>query len=231
MHVIKRIAVIPRIRTAKSFLEIFSLNKTTPAIIENKIVPIFSTGKNTALSSLPARTVFSRFESPKATPTPAPENSFFLSFICISPFANKEIKTKSKEKQNKSKVLVIAHECAHSLQSKAMQVINFTLSNIEMILFAIILVARIFFEKSDMLVNAYTITAILSIIVRLYLEMDATINSVKITTKYMLKNKVKTKDVKDLVALYKKELLKTMPLFILMLFGFKIIRLIISMVI
>lgn len=145
--------------------------------------------------------------------------------------ANKEIKTKSKEKQNKSKVLVIAHECAHSLQSKAMQVINFTLSNIEMILFAIILVARIFFEKSDMLVNAYTITAILSIIVRLYLEMDATINSVKITTKYMLKNKVKTKDVKDLVALYKKELLKTMPLFILMLFGFKIIRLIISMVI
>lgn len=145
--------------------------------------------------------------------------------------ANKEIKTKSKEKQNKSKVLVIAHECAHSLQSKLMQCINFALSNIEMILFAIILVARIFFEKSDMMVNVYAIASILSIIVRLYLEMDATINSVKITTKYMLKNKVKTKDVKDLVALYKKELLKTMPLFILMLFGFKITRLIISMVI
>ena len=145
--------------------------------------------------------------------------------------ANKESKIKSKEKQNKSKVLVIAHECAHSLQSKAMQVINFTLSNIEMILFAIILVARIFFEKSDMLVNIYMVTSILSIIVRLYLEMDATINSVKITTKYMLNSGVKKEEVKDLALFYKKELLKTMPLFILMLFGFKIIRLIISMLI
>lgn len=145
--------------------------------------------------------------------------------------ANNESKSKSKEKQNKSKVLVIAHECAHSLQSKGMQAVNFALSNIELILFAIILIARFFFEKPDMLVNSYMIISIISIIVRLYLELDATINSVKITTKYMLKNKVNTKDVKELVVLYKKELLKTMPLFILMLFGFKIIRLIISMVI
>ena len=61
--------------------------------------------------------------------------------------------------------------------------------------------------------------------------MNATINSVKITSKYLLKNNVDKSSVKELIKYYKKELLKTLPLFLAWLYVFKIIRLILVLVI
>jgi len=145
--------------------------------------------------------------------------------------SNKTKKSKSIDEQNKSKVLVIAHECAHSLQSKVLQLMNFLLANLEIILFVAVVITRIFFSKFNLLVNSYLAISVLSIVMRWWLEMDATINSVKITTKYMLKNNVDKVKVKELFKFYKKELLKTLPLFLLWVFLFKIIRLIIVILI
>jgi len=145
--------------------------------------------------------------------------------------SNKTKKSKSIDEQNKSKVLVIAHECAHSLQSKVLQLMNFLLANLEIILFVAVVITRIFFSKFNLLVNSYLAISVLSIVMRWCLEMDATINSVKITTKYMLKNNVDKVKVKELFKFYKKELLKTLPLFLLWVFLFKIIRLIIVILI
>lgn len=145
--------------------------------------------------------------------------------------SNKTKKSKSIDEQNKSKVLVIAHECAHSLQSKAIQLMNFLLANLEIILFVVVIITRIFFRRVDLLVSTYFVISILSIIIRWYLEMDATINSVKITTIYMLTNNIDKTQVIELFKFYKKELLKTLPLFLLWVFLFKIIRLILVMLI
>lgn len=145
--------------------------------------------------------------------------------------SNKTCSKKSIDEQNKSKVLVIAHECAHSVQSKLLQVINFALANLEMILFATVFICTLLFRKYYILVYSYIVISLFSMAIRWYLEMDATINSVKITNRYMLKNGADKASIKELIKYYKKELLKVLPLFITWLFLFKIIRLIIVLVI
>lgn len=159
------------------------------------------------------------------------KNSLYVFLNNTMYISNKVNKQKSISEQNKSKVLVIAHECAHSIQSKTLQIINFILANLEMILFAIVIITRVFFAKNNILVNGYVFTSLLAIIIRWYLEMNATINSVKITSKYMLQNNVAKEDVRKLVVCYKKELLKTLPIFLIWLFIFRIIRLILVLVI
>jgi len=158
-------------------------------------------------------------------------NSLYVFLNNTMYISNRIDSKKSIEEQNKSKVLVIAHECAHSIQPKLLQIINFVLSNLEIILFAAILICRVFFEKYTMIVYSYMCISLFSILVRWYLEMNATINSVKITSKYMLKNNIDKDNIKELIKYYKKELLKTLPLFITFLFIFKIIRLILVLVI
>lgn len=159
------------------------------------------------------------------------KNSLYVFLNNTMYISNKTNSQKSVDEQNKSKVLVIAHECAHSIQSKILQIINFVLANLEMILFAVVLICRIFFEKYSILVNIYIVVSLISIIVRWYLEMNATINSVKITSNYMLQNNVDKQNIKELIGYYKRELLKTLPLFITYLFVFKIGRLILVLVI
>lgn len=155
---------------------------------------------------------------------------FISNTIYIS---NKKVKTKkSIEEQNKSKLLVVAHECAHSVQPKILQLINFILSNIEIILFlAILFMTFILKYTNPILQYTYVGVLVLSMFIRLYLEMDATIKSVKLTIRYLLENGVEKYEVVDLVKYYKKELLKMLPLFILSLYITKIARLMIVLVI
>ena len=159
------------------------------------------------------------------------KNSLYVFLNNTMYISNKTNTRKSIAEQNKAKILVIAHECAHSIQSKVLQIINFVLANIEMILFVIVLALSIFFKKYNMLVNSYMTISIFSMAIRWYLEMNATINSVKITSKYMLQNNVPKDDIKELIKYYKKELLKELPLFLILLFVFKVIRLVVVLVI
>ena len=160
------------------------------------------------------------------------KNSLYVFLTNTIYISTKKNNKKNKEEQNKSRLLVIAHECAHSIQPKFMQLLNFILSNIEMILFLILVGVRIFEKSSN---NVLTITYIsvllLSILIRLYLEMNATINSVKIACKYLLINNSKKEDVILLQKYYKKELLKTLPLFITYLYFWKTIRFIVAIII
>lgn len=147
--------------------------------------------------------------------------------------SNKKVKTKkSIEEQNKAKLLVISHECAHSIQPKILQFANFILSNVEILLFLVILFLTCILKYANPILT-YTYVAMLmaSIFVRLYLEMDATIKSVKITVRYLLNNEVEKGQVVHLVKYYKKQLLKTLPLFILSIYITKIARLMIILVI
>lgn len=155
---------------------------------------------------------------------------FLTNTIFIS---NKKIKTKkSINEQNKSRILVIAHECAHSNQHKIMQFANFIVSNLEILIFLTLLfLACVLKYTNPILTYVYVATFMSNIIVRLYLEMDATIKSVKIVAKYLLGNGVQKRKVRDLVYYYKKELLKALPLFIFSLFITKIARLIIVLLI
>ena len=155
---------------------------------------------------------------------------FLTNTIIIS---NKKVKTKkSVDEQNKSKLLVTAHECAHSIQPKTMQWLNFILTNIEIIMFLVILFITFILKYTNPILNyIYLCLSLFSIAIRHYLEMDATIKSVKITSKYLQNNGVEKDKIIDLVKYYKKQLLKTVPLFVLSLYITKIARLMIVLVI
>ncbi len=155
----------------------------------------------------------------------------FLSDTII--ISTKKVKTKkSIYEQNKSKLLVIAHECAHSTQPQILQWMNFLLTNLEIFMFlAILFITFILKYTNYILTYIYLSLSLFSIVVRHYLEMDATIKSVKITSKYLQNNGVKKDKIIEVVKYYKKELLKTIPLFVLSLYITKIARLIIVLVI
>lgn len=155
---------------------------------------------------------------------------FLTNTIIIS---NKKVKTKkSIDEQNKSKLLVTAHECAHSIQPKYLQWMNFILTNLEILMFlAILFITFILKYANPILTYVYMVISMFSIGVRHYLEMDATIKSVKITAKHLQNNGVEKKKIIDLIMYYKGKLLKTMPLFVLGLYITKIARLMIVLVI
>ena len=139
-----------------------------------------------------------------------------------------EKKSKDKEKSESSKLLVMAHECRHSTQDKVFQMLNFALSNLEIVLFVALLVMKVIFKLNLKYVAfLYFLIVSCSIFIRLFLELDAVINSVKIVTKYLFRNNVDKVEIEKLQKYYKKEIIKTLPLFILWLFLFKIIRLMI----
>ena len=61
----------PKTKTEISFLESLSLNSVAAQMVESRITPIFSVGKNIALSSRPASNVLSKLQQPKNAPTKA----------------------------------------------------------------------------------------------------------------------------------------------------------------
>lgn len=149
------------------------------------------------------------------------KNSYYVYLNDTIYLSNRE-----KVQNNSSRVVLTAHEVRHSIQSKVLQILNFILSNIELIAF-IISIILFFFKKFSMInILVYLGIVIVSIIPRMILEFDAVINSIKITKKY-LKQKMSKDKLDEIISIYKFKINILMPLFIFNLIYGKIIRMII----
>lgn len=149
------------------------------------------------------------------------KNSYYV-------FLNDTIYLSDLEKVNESyyRILLIAHECIHSVQNKLLQFINFILSNIELIVFAISLFLIVTSNKNNIIINSYFVISILSVISRLVLEIQATIKSIGLSQKYM-KNKIEEEKLKDIINAYKSKITLLFPLFVLSVILGKVLRLLI----
>ena len=144
------------------------------------------------------------------------KNSYYIYF-------KDTIYISSKEKNNNfHRCLLIAHECRHSIQLKLVQRINFILSNIELIFFILTFVMIIWF-KIYCIRYVYLATCILSMVPRLYLELDAIFNSLKISNTYV-STKLDKKEIEKLNEIYKDQIKILLPISIITLFLDKIIR-------
>ena len=74
----------PKTKTEISFLESLSLNNIDAERVESRITPMFSVGKNIALSSRPASKVLSKLQQPKNAPTKAATVSLRARRISVS---------------------------------------------------------------------------------------------------------------------------------------------------
>lgn len=140
-------------------------------------------------------------------------------------FLNDKIYLSNKQgaKDNVSRVILIAHESVHSVQSKLLQKINFALANLELILFLILLIFEIFNKIPIICAIGYFISIFSSILIRWILEYDAVKRSIILAEEYM--NKRLDRDVtKKVVKYYKKQITILLPFFFLNLLFWKIIR-------
>lgn len=130
--------------------------------------------------------------------------------------------------RKKTRLVLICHECIHSVQSKILQWVNFILANLELILFFLAIVLKYIF-KQEFIVPIYVAIAVSSIIVRGALEVDATFKSIGLTKKYL---RAKNEDERENIDIHKvkKEMILTFPLFVIALFWFKVLRLFILLI-
>lgn len=82
-----------------------------------------------------------------------------------------------------NRAVVICHECRHSIQNKKVQLMNTILSNLTLISYVVFLILVIL-SKMSWTILPICITLI-CVIIREYLELDATKNSVEIYRKYV----------------------------------------------
>ena len=130
---------------------------------------------------------------------------------------------KNKTKDLYTRLVIIAHECRHTLQNKNLQRVNFILSNVELVLFVIALVMIIFNIVPKIIIAVYLDCVLLSLIPRFILELDAVKHSVKIAKEYMDKrlSKDETKLANSIFSFQTKLLF---PIMIIPLFLSKLLR-------
>ena len=127
-------------------------------------------------------------------------------------------------------ILLLSHECVHSIQKRLLHVLNFILANIEIILFIVCIVMNFITGQIGFDIKILYITVcILSILIRYYMEIQAVIKGVVLADQNIREKETAGKIIewKQKLRKYKCKQLITFPLFILYLFGIKIIRLMI----
>lgn len=111
-------------------------------------------------------------------------------------FENTKVPDDAKNINKKAaELIVICHECIHSVQSKTLHILNTIFANVSMILFLVYIVMALFWTSS-LWIKIATITALVtSIVIRLILEVGATNGSTKLAKEVV--NKGLLKDITD----------------------------------
>ena len=137
------------------------------------------------------------------------------------------LSNKNKSSREYSRLTLICHECIHSVQSKILQVINFILSNLEILVFIICLFYKLVLKKENYIDNIYIISVIISLIPRFILEIHASISSIFLTRKYLLNNDKTEEEANFAYHIVKFQVIALLPFMLINLSLWKIARIII----
>ena len=138
-------------------------------------------------------------------------------------FLNDTIYLSNKDADKYKRLTVICHECIHSVQNKAMQLINFVLSNLEVILFIIFAILKFLNVFGNVLTYVYIAIVILSLIPRFILEIHASIKSITLTREYIL-DKIGKKEAEFANKVVRFQVILLLPIMLFSLCFWKIIR-------
>lgn len=99
-----------------------------------------------------------------------------------TPSAAKNINKKAAE------LVVVCHECIHSIQSKCMHILNTIFSNLSIVLALIYIITGMFWTASLWFKIATCLVILASIVIRLVLEVGAINGSIKLADDVVSKN-------------------------------------------
>lgn len=128
--------------------------------------------------------------------------SFLTDTIYIAKNFNSKQPKKNVEKinVNTSNLVVTCHECIHSIQSRALHIINTILSNVSLIL-ALVVVLLSVFKKESLVFNLASLSIIVaSVALRCVLEMEAINGSTKLALEILQQeniDKITLNDIKQ----------------------------------
>ena len=145
-------------------------------------------------------------------------------------FLNDTIYLSTKNTKKYNRLTVICHECVHSIQNKTLQLINFVLSNIEIIAFVILFALKIFNILSNISTYLYIGIVIVSVIPRIILEIDASLKSIKLTKEYV-NEKIGNNEAEFVNKIVNFQVKAMLPLLLIDVILWKIIRIIFMSVI
>ena len=102
-------------------------------------------------------------------------------------------------KNNYARIQTIAHECLHSIQDKTLLLFNFIFSNISILYFIIIsiLTACGIIKNTMIQIFILTIFALIKLLIRGYLEIDAMTKAKYLAGEYIDKKKLLSEDEKE----------------------------------
>lgn len=149
------------------------------------------------------------------------KNSYYVYLNDTIYLANNE-----KARNLYTRIVLISHECRHSLQSKILQNINFILSNIELILFVVAIILNIFKVFNLSMFIFYIAFLFLSVIPRFILEFDAVKSSIKIAKKYM-ESKIKKEKVEHIYDIFKFQINLLFPISLISLYFGRFFRILV----
>lgn len=120
-------------------------------------------------------------------------------------FQNKIILSNTKSsREDYSRVLFIAHECVHSIQSKQVHLINFVLANIKNLYDVVLIILLLLGKGSLEMITISFLISFLSFYYRMILETDAVYCSMIFARKYL-----ETMNLKDIADKYEEIIPKT----------------------
>lgn len=108
-------------------------------------------------------------------------------------------------KKNYGRIQTIAHECLHSVQDKTLLLFNFIFSNITMLYLIITTILTIcnIIQNTMLQIFILTLLALIKLVVRGYLEIDAMTKSRYLAEKYIKQKKIITeKEEEELLEVY-----------------------------
>lgn len=103
---------------------------------------------------------------------------------------NDTIYLNNKEKADIEELIILCHECRHSIQDKKLHLINMIASNLEILLFIIIIILEITNIRCNILFVFYILSFLICISVRTHLETDAIKNSFYMAKQYAQENQI-----------------------------------------
>ena len=145
-------------------------------------------------------------------------------------FLNKEQKDNKNISNYLANVIMICHECIHSIQKRYLHILNTVFSNLSILVFVICLITRIIENNIGVIKAVGLIMVGISIVIRLLLETEAIDGSINLVAKLMKDGLLK--DVDEVALNDARKHIKAHKLFALsqMIFG-KIICLVILIMI
>lgn len=141
-------------------------------------------------------------------------------------FLNDTIYLSSKDADKYKRLTVICHECIHSIQNKTIQLINFILSNLEIIIFIIFSILKLLNIIGNKLTYVYIAVVVISLIPRFILEIHASLKSIKLTKEY-ISEKIGNKEAEFVNKIVRIQVVLLLPVMLFSLCLWKIIRILI----